>query len=119
MAKLLAKIPTLATAALEAAKPRLSTFMHYAKVELVPPTPAELGGVAAGLGNIVKSAQSGAWKNLTVKRPPSTPWLPLRCCAGSTLASASARVPLLAIRFRLNHILDARDSYVCYIWNVI
>nr|ACR54103.1 ATP synthase subunit g [Palaemon varians] len=67
MSKLIARIPALAKAGVEAATPKLNTFVHYAKVELVPPTPGELGGVAAGLGNILKSAQSGAWKNLTVK----------------------------------------------------
>lgn len=41
--------------------------MRYAKVELVPPTPAEVGGVAQGFNNIVKSAQTGAWRNMPVK----------------------------------------------------
>merc|ERR1712168_3272 len=67
MSKLLARIPAMAKAAAESATPKLNTFVHYAKVELVPPTPAELGAVASGLGNIVKSAQTGAWKQLTVK----------------------------------------------------
>ena len=52
---------------MEAATPKLNTFVHYAKVELVPPTPGELGAAAAGLGNIMKSVKTGAWRNLTVK----------------------------------------------------
>merc|ERR1712142_714433 len=67
MAKLLAKIPVMLKGAVDAASPRLATFGKYAAVELTPPSPAELGGVASGLGNIVKSAQSGGWKNLTTK----------------------------------------------------
>merc|ERR1711915_1113058 len=68
MSKLIARIPALAKAGVEAATPKLNTFVHYAKVELVPPSPGELGAATAGLANIVKSAQSGAWKNLTVKQ---------------------------------------------------
>merc|ERR1712142_446963 len=66
MAKLLAKIPVMLKGAVDAASPRLATFGKYAAVELTPPSPAELGGVASGLGNIVKGAQGG-WKNLTTK----------------------------------------------------
>ncbi|KAK8736221.1 hypothetical protein OTU49_004876, partial [Cherax quadricarinatus] len=67
MSKLVARIPVLAKSAVDAATPKLNTFIRYAKVELVPPTPAEFGSVAQGFGNIVKSAQTGAWKQLTVK----------------------------------------------------
>merc|ERR1711875_169772 len=67
MAKLVAKIPVMLKGAMDAATPRLATFSKYAAVELTPPSPAELGGVVSGIGNIVKSAQSGAWKNLTTK----------------------------------------------------
>ena len=55
------------TAAVDSATPKLNTFMRYAKVELVPPTPAEVGGVAQGFTNIIKSAQTGAWKKMPVK----------------------------------------------------
>merc|ERR1712105_37756 len=66
MAKLVAKIPAMLKGAMDAATPKLATFSKYAVVELTPPSPAELGGVASGIGNIVKSAQGG-WKNLTTK----------------------------------------------------
>ncbi|XP_071552944.1 ATP synthase subunit g, mitochondrial-like [Panulirus ornatus] len=67
MSKLVARIPVLAKAAVDAATPKFNTFMKYAKVELVPPTPAEFGAVTQGVNNIVKSAQTGAWKKMTVK----------------------------------------------------
>lgn len=67
MSKLIARIPVLAKSAVDSATPKLNTFMRYAKVELVPPTPAEVGGVAQGFNNIVKSAQTGAWRNMPVK----------------------------------------------------
>ncbi|XP_045127773.1 ATP synthase subunit g, mitochondrial-like isoform X2 [Portunus trituberculatus] len=67
MSKLIARIPVLAKSAVDSATPKLNTFMRYAKVELVPPTPAEIGGVAQGFNNIMKSAQTGAWKNIAVK----------------------------------------------------
>ncbi|BET00101.1 ATP synthase [Nesidiocoris tenuis] len=49
------------------AKPNLATFLKYAKVELVPPTPGEIGQVGAGIKNIISSAKSGKWKTLTVR----------------------------------------------------
>merc|ERR1712198_387785 len=67
MSKLLARIPIMAKAAVDSATPKMNTFIRYARVELVPPTPAELGAVSQGFGQIVKSAQTGAWKKLTVK----------------------------------------------------
>lgn len=52
---------------MESATPKFNTFLRYARVELVPPTPAEIGGVTQGFNNIVKSAKTGAWKNMPVK----------------------------------------------------
>ncbi|XP_069168072.1 ATP synthase subunit g, mitochondrial-like [Procambarus clarkii] len=67
MSKLIARIPGLAKSAVDVATPKLNTFVRYARVELVPPTPAEFGSVVQGFGNIMKSAQTGAWKQLSVK----------------------------------------------------
>lgn len=60
-------VARLGSALVKGATPRLQTFMKYARVELVPPSPREIPEVMCGLGNLVRSAQSGAWKNLTVK----------------------------------------------------
>ncbi|KAK9507502.1 hypothetical protein O3M35_007344 [Rhynocoris fuscipes] len=49
-------------------QPNLKTFVKYARVELVPPSPSEIGGAARGIGNIISSAKSGKWKQLTVKQ---------------------------------------------------
>ncbi|XP_040827934.1 ATP synthase subunit g, mitochondrial-like [Ochotona curzoniae] len=48
-------------------KPRLATFWHYAKVELVSPTPAEILTAIQSLKKIIHSAQTGSFKQLTVK----------------------------------------------------
>ncbi|XP_054448315.1 ATP synthase subunit g, mitochondrial isoform X1 [Pteronotus mesoamericanus] len=48
-------------------KPRLATFWQYAKVELIPPTPAEIPTAIQRLKKIINSAQTGSFKQLTVK----------------------------------------------------
>ncbi|XP_057566010.1 ATP synthase subunit g, mitochondrial-like [Hippopotamus amphibius kiboko] len=48
-------------------KPQLATCWHYAKVELVPPTPAEIPAAIQGLKRIISSAQICSLKQLTVK----------------------------------------------------
>ena len=67
MAKLVGKIPELGKLALEYGKPRFAVFMKYAKVELAPPTPAEIPEIRAGIGRILSGAKSGAWKQTSVK----------------------------------------------------
>ena len=61
------KAPVLINAAVTYSKPRLATFWHYAKVELIPPTPAEIPTAIQSLKKIVNSAQTGSFKQLTVK----------------------------------------------------
>ncbi|XP_074071274.1 ATP synthase F(0) complex subunit g, mitochondrial [Macrotis lagotis] len=61
------KAPALLSAAATYSKPRLVTFWHYAKVELVPPSPAEIPRAVESLKKIVSAAQTGSFKNLTVK----------------------------------------------------
>uniref|UniRef100_A0A2C9JQ18 ATP synthase subunit g n=1 Tax=Biomphalaria glabrata TaxID=6526 RepID=A0A2C9JQ18_BIOGL len=55
------------TAILAFAKPRLSTIWKYAKVELRPPTLGELSEVPLAIQKLKLSAQTGKWKQLTVK----------------------------------------------------
>nr|XP_002736779.1 PREDICTED: ATP synthase subunit g, mitochondrial-like [Saccoglossus kowalevskii] len=57
------KIPNVANWS----KPRLSKFWYYAKVELIPPTPAEFPKISKGISDIVASAKTGKWKQLTVR----------------------------------------------------
>ncbi|XP_021493576.1 ATP synthase subunit g, mitochondrial isoform X2 [Meriones unguiculatus] len=61
------KAPVLLNAAVTYSKPRLATFWEYAKVELVPPTPAEIPTAIRSLKNIIQSAKTGSFKQLTVK----------------------------------------------------
>jgi F-type H+-transporting ATPase subunit g len=46
---------------------KLSRFWYFARVELRPPMPNEFNQVQQGLQQIVKSASTGAWRQLTVK----------------------------------------------------
>ena len=57
----------LVKAAVTYSKPRLATFWYYAKVKLVPPTPAEIPIAIQSLKNIINSAKTGNCKQLTVK----------------------------------------------------
>ncbi|CAH2001808.1 unnamed protein product [Acanthoscelides obtectus] len=51
MSKLIAQAPVLANKLLAEAKPKLNVFMKYAKVELTPPTPADIPQIRAGIGS--------------------------------------------------------------------
>merc|ERR1711976_110154 len=52
----------------KATVPRLQKFWKYAAVELKPPTPAEFPAVSAGFSNLMKSAATGKYKQVTVKQ---------------------------------------------------
>uniref|UniRef100_A0A023FGC0 ATP synthase subunit g n=1 Tax=Amblyomma cajennense TaxID=34607 RepID=A0A023FGC0_AMBCJ len=60
-------VANLSAAIIKHGTPRLQTFMKYARVEMVPPSPREFPEVFRGFGQLISSAKSGAWKNLTVK----------------------------------------------------
>merc|ERR1712221_21893 len=45
----------------------LTTFGRYAKVELTPPGPGEIGQVVKGAGGLVKDALTFKWAQATVK----------------------------------------------------
>ncbi|XP_037073054.1 ATP synthase subunit g, mitochondrial-like [Pollicipes pollicipes] len=67
MAGLVAKLPAMGTSLVNAARPRLATFVKYARVELTPPSPGDIPAIQKGVQELVKSARTGAWRNLTVK----------------------------------------------------
>jgi len=61
------KVPQLAKCAVDVSKPRLNTFWRYAKVELRPPTLAELPQVQKTFSDLIVAGKTQKWKNLTVK----------------------------------------------------
>merc|ERR1712014_248541 len=46
----------------------LTTFARYAKVELTPPGPGEIGGIFRGAGNLVKDAATFKWAQASMKQ---------------------------------------------------
>ncbi|KAB0374307.1 hypothetical protein FD755_014563 [Muntiacus reevesi] len=60
------KAPARVNAAVTYSKPRLATFWYYAKVKLVPPTPAETPSAIQSLKKIINSAKTGSFKQPTV-----------------------------------------------------
>ncbi|XP_038934107.1 ATP synthase subunit g, mitochondrial-like [Rattus norvegicus] len=61
------KAPSVMAAAVTYLKPRLATFLHYAKVELVPPTPGEIPTAIQSMKKIIQSAKTCGFQHLTVK----------------------------------------------------
>ncbi|XP_035564110.1 ATP synthase subunit g, mitochondrial-like [Canis lupus familiaris] len=61
------KALALMNAAVTYSKPPLATFWHCARVELIPPASAEIPTAIQRLKKIVKSTQTGSFKQLTVK----------------------------------------------------
>jgi F-type H+-transporting ATPase subunit g len=54
-------------ALLTQAKPKFGVFLRYAKVELTPPSPADLPAIKNGIVKLASGLKTGAWKNLTVR----------------------------------------------------
>ena len=48
-------------------RPRLETFLKFAKVELTPPSLSDGPAIAKSINQIRNSAVTGKWKQLTVK----------------------------------------------------
>ncbi|KAL8173424.1 UNVERIFIED_CONTAM: hypothetical protein K2H54_001168 [Gekko kuhli] len=61
------RAPQLLSGAVAYSRPRLATFWHYARVELAPPTPAEIPKAVDSMRALARSFQAGRLKHLTLK----------------------------------------------------
>ncbi|CAF1263752.1 unnamed protein product [Didymodactylos carnosus] len=66
--KITTTAPQIASGVARFAQPKLKRFWYFARVELRPPMPGEFGAVQQGFQNLVKSATTQGWRNLTVKQ---------------------------------------------------
>ena len=49
------------------ASPKLQTFWKYAKVELAPPTLADIPEIRAGISRLLAAARTARWKEVPVR----------------------------------------------------
>merc|ERR1712096_227737 len=64
MSGLMAKAPAVIMAY---SKPRFATLVKYGKIELMPPSPADIPAAFAQAAGIVKSGMTFKWTQLSVK----------------------------------------------------
>ncbi|XP_055917962.1 ATP synthase subunit g, mitochondrial [Eupeodes corollae] len=67
MASIASKGSGLVNQLMVQARPQLDVFLKYAKVELTPPTPADIPAIRQGISRLITGARTGAWKNVTVR----------------------------------------------------
>ncbi|XP_045689571.1 ATP synthase subunit g, mitochondrial-like [Phyllostomus hastatus] len=65
--RLAEKAPVLVNVVVTPLKPRVATFWPYAKVELTPPTPAEILQLLRACEKRAHSALTGGFKQLTLE----------------------------------------------------
>ncbi|CAF4510830.1 unnamed protein product [Rotaria sp. Silwood1] len=61
-------VPKLALPVARYGQSKLTRFWYFARVELRPPMPNEFDQIQQGIQRIVRSASTGAWRQLTVKQ---------------------------------------------------
>ncbi|XP_054159322.1 ATP synthase subunit g, mitochondrial-like [Oppia nitens] len=67
-ASLVSKVSKQIPILIDKSKPKLATFVRYAKVELIPPNPTEIPQIVAGFKNLVTGVRSGRWRQLSVSQ---------------------------------------------------
>ncbi|KAI0240651.1 ATP synthase subunit g, mitochondrial [Lamellibrachia satsuma] len=65
--RLATKVPELVKACQRCTEPRLKEFLKYARVELAPPTAADLPAIQKGFSNLMTAAKTQKWQAVTVK----------------------------------------------------
>jgi F-type H+-transporting ATPase subunit g len=51
----------------DSATPRFNLFLKYARVELAPPSPADIPQIRSGIQKLLTGFRTGKWKEATVK----------------------------------------------------
>ncbi|PAA55024.1 hypothetical protein BOX15_Mlig019424g1 [Macrostomum lignano] len=66
MSALVKSVASATQSGIRSAGPKLSKFWRYARVELKPPTPAEVPQISAEFGKLMQAARRQNWRELTV-----------------------------------------------------
>ncbi|XP_063222900.1 ATP synthase subunit g, mitochondrial [Bacillus rossius redtenbacheri] len=67
ISNMISKGPVLVKGALAYSRPRFDLFLKYAKVELTPPSPADIPQIRSGIQKLLSGFRTGKWKETPVK----------------------------------------------------
>ncbi|KAJ9594418.1 hypothetical protein L9F63_014143 [Diploptera punctata] len=67
MSNLVNKLPILAKGLVDSATPKFNLFLKYARVEMTPPSPADIPQIRSGAQKLLTGFRTGKWKQTPVK----------------------------------------------------
>ena len=85
------------------AAPKLRTIQKYALVELVPPSPKDIPAIKSGIGKLIHSAKTGAYKNLTVREAWLNTLVAIEVYCWFFIGECIGKRHIVGYNFRVHH----------------